>query len=71
MQSSVGFHVCALNFIQCSSIDSPGIDVPLVNPVIKPYYRDGFGSKSIGEPQWRPHPRNALSLTDRLDNTAR
>jgi len=46
-------------------------DVPLVNPVIKPYYREGFGSKSIGEPQWRPHPRNALSVTDRLDNTAR
>lgn len=42
-----------------------------MNPVIKPYYRDGFGSKSIGEPQWRPHPRNVLSVTDRLDNTAR
>ena len=42
-----------------------------MNPVIKPYYRDGFGSKSIGEPQWRPHPRNVLSVTNRLDNTAR
>jgi len=51
--------------------DVAGIDVPLLNPVIKPYYRDGFGSKSIGEPQWRPHPRNALSVKDRLDNTAR
>ncbi|KAJ7394885.1 spermatogenesis-associated serine-rich protein 1 [Desmophyllum pertusum] len=47
------------------------MDVPLVNPVIKPYYRDGFGSKSIGEPQWRPHPRNVLSMSDRLDNTAK
>ena len=60
-----------LNFTHCSSINFSGFDVPLVNPVIKPYYRDGFGSKSIGEPQWRPHPRNALSVTDRLDNTAR
>lgn len=51
--------------------DVAGFDVPLVNPVIKPYYRDGFGSKSIGEPQWRPHPRNVLSVTNRLDNTAR
>ena len=60
-----------LNFTRCSSINFLGFDVPLVNPVIKPYYRDGFGSKSIGEPDWRPHPRNALSVTDRLDNTAR
>lgn len=51
--------------------DVAGMDVPLKNPVIKPYYRDGFGSKSIGEPEWRPHPRNALSLPGRLDNTAK
>lgn len=52
-------------------IDFLGMDVPLKNPVIKPYYRDGFGSKSIGEPEWRPHPRNALSVPGRLDNTAK
>ncbi|KAL9969686.1 hypothetical protein ACROYT_G021930 [Oculina patagonica] len=46
-------------------------NTPLVNPIIKPYYRDGFGSKSIGEPQWRPHPRNALSMPGRLDNSER
>ena len=51
--------------------DLSGIDTPLVNPVIRPYYTDGFGSKSIGEPEWRPHPRNALSVPGRLDNSVR
>lgn len=53
---------------------TPGVagkNEPLTNPIIKPYYRDGFGSKSIGEPHWRPHPRNALSVPGRLDNTAK
>jgi len=47
------------------------MDTHLLNPIIKPYYRDGFGSRSIGEPEWRPHPRNALSVPDRLDNSVR
>lgn len=51
--------------------DSQGFDTHILCPIIKPYYKDGFGSKSIGEPQWRPHPRNALSVPDRLDNTVK
>ena len=51
--------------------DLSGTDRHLLSPVIKPYYRDGLGSKSIGEQQWRPHPRNALSVPGRLDNTVK
>ncbi|KXJ23752.1 spermatogenesis-associated serine-rich protein 1 [Exaiptasia diaphana] len=36
---------------------------------VKPYYSDGYGSRSIGEPDWRPHPRNALSDPNTLPNT--
>ena len=45
--------------------------LPPLNPFVKPYYKDGQGSKSIGEPEWRPHPKNALSVPNRLDNSVR
>ncbi|KAK3698718.1 hypothetical protein QZH41_010753 [Actinostola sp. cb2023] len=35
----------------------------------KPYYLDGYGSRSIGEPNWRPHPRNALSDPDAIPHS--
>ena len=34
----------------------------LENPFVKPYYTDNFGSKSIGEPDWKPHGRNMASF---------
>lgn len=35
----------------------------LKNPCVKPYYTDSLGSKSIGEPHWKPHGRNAASYS--------
>ena len=58
-------------FLHCVFVLWTGIDTHMLSPIIKPYYKDGFGSKSIGEPLWRPHPRNALSVPDRLDNTVK
>lgn len=46
-------------------------NVPPLNLSVKPYYKDGQGSKSIGEPEWSPRPRNALSVPNRLDNSVR
>lgn len=46
-------------------------NLPPLNPFVKPYYKDGQGSKSIGEPEWRPHPKNALSVPNRLNNSVR
>lgn len=52
--------------------DSRGNDyLHSLRPTVKPYFKDGLGSKSIGEPEWRPHPRNALSVPNRLDNSVR
>ncbi|XP_029211215.2 uncharacterized protein LOC114975256 isoform X1 [Acropora millepora] len=46
-------------------------NLPPLNQSVKPYYKDGQGSKSIGEPEWRPHPKNALSVPNRLNNSVR
>lgn len=46
-------------------------NLPPLNQFVKPYYKDGQGSKSIGEPEWRPHPKNALSVPNRLNNSVR
>ncbi|EDO32558.1 predicted protein [Nematostella vectensis] len=40
-----------------------------LRPRIKPYYLHGFGSRTIGEPGWRPHPQNALSHPNVQENS--
>lgn len=49
-------------------IDFLGIDVFLKNLVIKLYYWDGFGSKLIGELEWRLYFRNVFFVFGRFDN---
>ena len=36
----------------------------LERPFQKAYFESEFGSKSIGEPKWKPHIRNSLDHPD-------
>ena len=43
----------------------------LERPFQKAYFENEFGSKSIGEPSWKPHVRNALDHPDCQEHSAK